>query len=874
MQIAPADPTATRPRRAHWPLRDYPSVFWLVAALVVALAHRLVPNSTWVLVHLVMLGALTHAILVWSLYFSEALLKAPATNRARTTQSARIIIMIVGATCVLVGVPGGWWPLAVAGATMVGAAVIWHAIAIATMMRRALPGRFRVTMHYYVLAAASLVVGATFGALLANTPGEPLHGRLLAAHTLTNLLGWVGMTVIGTLVTFWPTMLRTPMDPHADRAASTALPVFATALVALDAAALLGPLSSVAIGMVLYLVGLVIWGRVIVIPARAKPPREFSSASVACGLVWGVVGLVWVGVLVISGEDWARLTAGYTPVALIFVAGCATQLLIGALSYLIPTVVGGGRSVVRASLARFNRWTTPRLVAANAAVVLALLQVSTPLNVLAMIAGSGSLVAFLVLMAAGIRAGAAARRALAAGDRVETPATPVWSATQLVATLSALAIAVTIGIGLDPSGAGLAATSQDRHTAVTGEIVHVEVKAVGMTFQPSTITVNPGDQLVIIVVNETEAMVHDLTVNGRGTPRLMTGESAELDLGVITSSTRGWCTIAGHKQAGMVLDILVDDTAPASTPSSPDDSTHQADTTASPGDWIDPSLPPLTDETVHRITIDVTEVPLEVAPGVWQNRWTFNGRQIGPTLHGRVGDTFEVTLVNHGTMGHSIDFHASYLAPDEPMRTIAPGEQLTYTFIAQRAGVWMYHCGTPPVSSHIAAGMHGAVVIEPASGLPKVDREYVLVQSEIYLLDGTGTSAQDAADLDSDKVVAQQADHVVFNGIAFQYKQTPIAVRVGERVRFWVLDAGPNRPSSFHIVGTQWDTVYLEGAYLLRDGGDAFGQTTGGSQALGLQAAQGGFVETVFPEAGHYPMVSHIFSDAESGATGMVEVVD
>ncbi len=92
--------------------------------------------------------------------------------------------------------------------------------------------------------------------------------------------------------------------------------------------------------------------------------------------------------------------------------------------------------------------------------------------------------------------------------------------------------------------------------------------------------------------------------------------------------------------------------------------------------------PPLTDETVHRYEFRVTEVPLEVAPGVWQRRWTYNGQGVGPTLRGRVGDTFEITLINDGSMGHSIDFHASALDPQGPMRTIAPGETLTYRFTA------------------------------------------------------------------------------------------------------------------------------------------------------------------------------------------------
>ena len=113
---------------------------------------------------------------------------------------------------------------------------------------------------------------------------------------------------------------------------------------------------------------------------------------------------------------------------------------------------------------------------------------------------------------------------------------------------------------------------------------------------------------------------------------------------------------------------------------------------------------------------------------------------------------------------------------------------------------------------------------------------------------------------------------MVFNGIANGYDTHPLTAKVGERVRFWVLDNGPNLPSSFHIVGSQFDTVYSEGAYLLKNGRDAFGSESGGSQALGLQPAQGGFVEAVFPEAGRYPMVTHAMADAERGAHGFVQV--
>jgi nitrite reductase (NO-forming) len=139
-----------------------------------------------------------------------------------------------------------------------------------------------------------------------------------------------------------------------------------------------------------------------------------------------------------------------------------------------------------------------------------------------------------------------------------------------------------------------------------------------------------------------------------------------------------------------------------------------------------------------------------------------------------------------------------------------------------------------------------------------VDREYLLVQSEGYL-GPPGQTADDAA------IASGQPDLVVFNGYPMQYDHQPLRARVGERVRFWVLAAGPNRGSSFHVVGGQFDTVYREGAYDLRRG-------SGGAQALGLFPAQGGFVELTFPEPGHYPFVTHAMSDAERGAHGVVRV--
>ena len=266
------------------------------------------------------------------------------------------------------------------------------------------------------------------------------------------------------------------------------------------------------------------------------------------------------------------------------------------------------------------------------------------------------------------------------------------------------------------------------------------------------------------------------------------------------------------------------------------------------------------------MTLTVTEHEDELAPGIRRPVWTYNGRVGGPTIRGHVGDTVEVTLVNDGTMGHSVDFHAGDVRPDDVMRTIAPGERLTYRFTLRRSGIWLYHCGSMPMSGHLSAGLFGAVVVDPP-GLGQVDREYLLVQSEAYL--GAVGEAFDPA-----KVRDRRPDLVMFNGHATQYVRDPLRARAGDRVRIWVLDAGPNDATSLHVVGGQFDTVYKEGAYLLRRGSGPLGAEggTGGAQALDLGPAQGGFVEGEFREPGRYTIVDHGFVDAEKGARGFLDV--
>lgn len=869
--------TDPRPARGFWPIRDLPVVLWLLATVVVALVHPVVPAPRWLLIHLLLLGAVTHAILVWSRHFADALLHLPSSDSDRRRQSARLSMSNLGVLLVLTGVLGEVWPVTVAGAALVGVAVGWHGAALVGQLRRSLPARFGTTVRYYVAAAALLPIGLGLGTALARGLGDPLHTRVTVAHVSVNVLGWMGLTVIGTLVTLWPTMLRTRMAEGAAESATRALPVLMVSVAVIAGAALNGLLSLAAAGVAGYLVGLGIVARPFVVAARSKPPASYPTWSVLAALLWFVGSLVTLGVGFATADSWAAASDRFGAVTPALAAGFGAQVLLGALSYLVPVVLGGGPAPVRAANEALERGGALRIVLVNAGLVVCVLPVPSAVRVLASVLVLGGLAAFLPLLLLAMRA---SRRAKAAPIAERRPATATANvrgrtAGHAATGLAAVVLAVAAGVALDPAALGSVGGSPtaDAGVSATGEVTRVSVEAEHMRFTPSAIEVPAGNRLVLEVTNaDAHDDVHDLVLDtGARTGRLTPGESATLDVGVVGRDLDGWCSVFGHKQQGMTLTIEI--TGAESTASrgghqhgaaagdehvgdAADDLDFMGEPEAGFLEY-DATLPPAPGGRVHRRTLTVQEIEREVAPGVTQQLWTYGGSMPGPVLHGRVGDVFEITLVNDGSLGHSIDFHAGALAPGRPMRTIAPGKSLVYRFQATRAGIWMYHCSTMPMSGHIANGLFGAVVIEPR-GLPKVDRSYVLVQSELYL-GGQGETA------DADKVAGEQADAVVFNGYANQYDARPLAARVGERVRVWVLDAGPNRATAFHVVGGQFDTVWSEGAYLLRRG-------QGGSQSLALAPSQGGFVELEFPEPGRYPFVSHVMVDAERGAHGIFEV--
>lgn len=273
----------------------------------------------------------------------------------------------------------------------------------------------------------------------------------------------------------------------------------------------------------------------------------------------------------------------------------------------------------------------------------------------------------------------------------------------------------------------------------------------------------------------------------------------------------------------------------------------------------DATLPPLmgTGDEVS-VTLTATDVNVTIASGVEYQAWTFNDEAPGPVIHVRQGQTVHVTFTNNGTIHHSLDFHAAIIDASVAYRDIQPGETINYSFVAETPGVFLYHCGTAPVLFHIANGMYGAIVVDPAEGLPPADASYVLVQSEWYTKQAEGNTMAP----DYTKMLSGDPDVVAFNGIASQYRDHPLQARAGERVRIYFVNAGPTLYSAFHVIGGMFQAVYQDA--------DPSHALTGVS-TFTVAPGQGVVFDLVLP-AGTYTFVDHSMRAGNLGATGFIEV--
>lgn len=402
----------------------------------------------------------------------------------------------------------------------------------------------------------------------------------------------------------------------------------------------------------------------------------------------------------------------------------------------------------------------------------------------------------------------------------------------------------------------------------------IEIESFDLYFEPKNITIDqPGRYLVRL--NNRGALPHDITFEDGTRIVANPGESAEAEVDIPAAGASFICAIAGHKEAGMVGQILIQGQAPASASTNAQshdghggdlDFVVEPDPAAPAYTLYDPVAPALPNGTVHDIDLVIEEKLMTIAPGIQQKVWTFGGTVPGPVLRVHLGDTVRIHLKNPASseLPHSIDFHSSMVAHNDEMTDIMPGEEKIYEWTAEYAGVYMYHCGTAPTLHHIANGMYGMVIVEPEGGLPPVDKEFALVQSEWYL----GPQGE-VSSLAKANAAAPAPDLVLFNGVANQYKEHPLQVEVGESVRVFVLNAGPSVDSAFHVVGTIFNTVVKEGVTLSKD-------TPGrwGSQVVDLAPAQGAIVEMEFAEDGLYPIVTHAFNFVGRGALGLFQAGD
>lgn len=273
---------------------------------------------------------------------------------------------------------------------------------------------------------------------------------------------------------------------------------------------------------------------------------------------------------------------------------------------------------------------------------------------------------------------------------------------------------------------------------------------------------------------------------------------------------------------------------------------------------VDPAAPARSANHVVHVRFVIRDTVIQVSKGVSYRAWTFEGRVPGPVLRVTQGDSVDFTLVNHAAMPHSMDFHAAQIAPNKYYVNVMPRDSIHYRFVAEVPGAFMYHCGTAPVAAHIANGMYGALIVDPRTPRPPA-RELVFVQSEFYMSPDTTAAPKVLA---WDRLLSLAPDFVTFNGRAAQYAEHPISVKVGELLRLYLVNAGPNRTSSFHVVGGIFNRVFVDGS-----------QTSplSGVQTVGVPVGGGSIFEIRLKEPGEYPFVTHAFADATKGGVGILK---
>ncbi len=400
-----------------------------------------------------------------------------------------------------------------------------------------------------------------------------------------------------------------------------------------------------------------------------------------------------------------------------------------------------------------------------------------------------------------------------------------------------------------------------------------------------TLEAKVGDTITITLISG-EGAEHDFIIDELGVASdKVSGQGNSVTFSFVVDKPGTfsyYCGVPGHRQAGMEGKLVVtgeaivmemsesshaesmpETTAPVAAEAAP---AHEglADIVRDPADLPGP-LAPRDPETVT-IELETVELDGQLADGTSYTYWTFNGQVPGPFIRVRVGDTVIVKFKNaeSSTMPHSVDFHATTGPGGGAVFTqMGPGQETQFQFQALNPGLYVYHCATPMVAQHIANGMYGLILVEPEGGLPAVDREFYVMQGEIYTTGKFGTTGHQTEDID--KLLSENPEYLVFNGaVGALTAQKPLTANVGETVRIYFGVGGPNMTSSFHVIGEIFDRVYSYASLTSAPLTDV--QTT--------TVAPGGatMVEFKLEVPGRYILVDHALSRLQRGLAGFLLV--
>jgi nitrite reductase (NO-forming) len=403
---------------------------------------------------------------------------------------------------------------------------------------------------------------------------------------------------------------------------------------------------------------------------------------------------------------------------------------------------------------------------------------------------------------------------------------------KLIILLIAVSLLVAACGGSEKSEIGLVANGKTVEYSLLSTMVDGQMTFIGVGggidgVRNPTLSASVGDT-VRVTLTGGDAVEHDIAFpdfNAQSDHIIGKGSTSTFEFVADKPGTFMYsCLLAGHKEAGMIGKFEVTGSAPqsAAPASAPVSSavvstgpvvvnnppTKGADIVRDPTD-IPARLPVREPQTV-RIDLEAVEIEGQLADGTTYKYWTFNGQVPGPFYRVRVGDTIEVHMKNltNSTMAHSVDFHAvTGPGGGAAMTQTAPGEETMFTAKALNPGLYVYHCATPMVAQHIANGMYGLILVEPEEGLPPVDREFYVMQGEVYTNEAFGSTG--LLTENTQALLNENPEYLVFNGAADGLTvQKPLKANVGETVRIFFGVGGPNFTSSFHVIGEIFDRVY------------------------------------------------------------------